>query len=84
MPTVSSFSGITIRMYFNDHVPPHFHAEYGDDEVLVDIEALDIYAGDLPKRALRVVLAWATLRQEELRVNWLLARAGHPLNSIAP
>ena len=35
MPTLSTFYGIAIRMYFRDHVPPHFHALYGDDEALM-------------------------------------------------
>jgi hypothetical protein len=40
MPEVSRFFGIVIRMYFNDHNPPHFHAEYGDYEALIDIDTL--------------------------------------------
>jgi hypothetical protein len=40
MPEISRFFGIVIRMYFNDHVPPHFHAFYGDDEVEVGIKPI--------------------------------------------
>jgi hypothetical protein len=29
MPIISRFFGIIIRMFFNEHAPPHFHAEYG-------------------------------------------------------
>ncbi|WP_414717312.1 DUF4160 domain-containing protein [Telluribacter sp.] len=28
-------------MFYNDHAPPHFHAEYGDEEALFDIINLD-------------------------------------------
>jgi hypothetical protein len=30
MPEVCRFFGIVIRMYFDEHNPPHFHAIYGD------------------------------------------------------
>lgn len=29
VPTISTFMGITITMYFDDHAPPHFHAREG-------------------------------------------------------
>lgn len=32
MPKVSRFFGTTIRFYFNDHEPAHFHATYGEYE----------------------------------------------------
>ena len=37
MPTISIFYGIKITMNYNDHLPPHFHAEYQDFEVTVEI-----------------------------------------------
>ncbi len=46
MPEVSCFYGIVIRMYFADHFPPHFHAEYGEHEGLISIEELSVIAGD--------------------------------------
>ena len=84
MPTVSSFLGITIRMYYNDHLPPHFHAEHGDDEVLITINPIGIYEGSLPTRSLRLVLAWAELHQVALEANWNAARAMQPLQAIPP
>lgn len=39
MPEISRFYGITIKMYFADHAPPHFHAEYAEFEVRVGIES---------------------------------------------
>jgi hypothetical protein len=56
MPTISAFFGILIRMYYRDHAPPHFHAVYGEQEALIDIETLDVLEGRLSRRALELVL----------------------------
>ncbi len=84
MPEVSRFFGIVIRIFFNDHDPPHFHALYGEDESLIEIESLAVYRGELPRRALAMVLEWAALHREELRRDWELARSGRPPEPIAP
>ena len=55
MPEVSRFYGIVIRMYFDEHPPPHFHALYGEYEVLINIQTLAIISGKLPGRALGLV-----------------------------
>ena len=55
MPEISRFYGIVIRMYFNDHLPPHIHAEYGEYEILVNINTLAVISGKLPSRALGLV-----------------------------
>jgi uncharacterized protein DUF4160 len=57
MPEVTRFFGIVIRMYFSDHEPAHFHAQYGEFEALVEIETLAILRGELPRRAMALVLA---------------------------
>lgn len=56
--------------YFRDHRPSHFHATYGGDEVLVEIETLRLYRGSLPRPQLAEVLAWARENQEMLRAAW--------------
>jgi hypothetical protein len=56
MPEVSRFFGIIIALYFNEHNPPHFHAKYGEDEVEINIDTLEIIEGSIPKRALALVL----------------------------
>jgi len=84
MPEVSRFFGIVIRVFFNDHDPPHFHAVYGEYEALIEIESLIIYRGGLPRRALAMVLEWAAIHSEELRKDWELARSGRSLDPIAP
>lgn len=84
MPEVSRFFGIVIRIFFNDHDPPHFHAVYGEYEGLIEIESLAIYRGGLPGRALALVQEWAVIHREELRKDWELARSGRSLDPIAP
>jgi hypothetical protein len=59
MPTISSFYGILIQMFWRDHAPPHFHALYAEHEAQINIRTLEVIEGDLPKRALALVLEWA-------------------------
>jgi hypothetical protein len=84
MPEISRFYGIAIQMNTNDHPPPHFHASYGEQEVLVDIRSGAIYRGSLPPRAWRLVREWFDLHQAELQENWNRARASLPMLPIAP
>ena len=56
MPEISRFYGIVIKMLFDDHNPPHFHALYGEYEVLIDINTFAVFAGRLPPRALGLVI----------------------------
>jgi hypothetical protein len=84
MPQISQFYGIIIKMYYNDHLPSHFHAEHGDSEAVYRIETLDILRGSLPQRAHAMVLEWASAHRVELRANWVKARYGLPLGRIAP
>jgi hypothetical protein len=65
-------------MLYNDHAPPHFHAEYGEFKVTVEIET-GIIEGKFPKRAFRAVLEWHELHRDELMQNWRAAEAHQPL-----
>jgi hypothetical protein len=76
MPEVSRFFGISIRFYYNDHDPPQFHAIYGEFEALLEIDTLSVLRGQLPRRALALVLEWAALHRSELRMDWIKARMG--------
>jgi hypothetical protein len=69
-------------MYYNDHLPPHFHAEYGEREAIYEIDTLDVTRGNLPRRAHALVLEWATLHRNELRDDWERARKEKPLVEI--
>jgi hypothetical protein len=69
MPEISRFYGIIIRMFYDDHNPPHFHAVYGNGEAWININTLAVFYGNLPSRALGMVIEWASLHQDELRRN---------------
>ena len=69
MPELCRFLGIIIFMNFNDHNPPHFHAKYGDYEIVIQIET-GIVEGKFPKRALNHVLEWFEMHKDELLQNW--------------
>ncbi len=84
MPTISEFYGIFILMFYNDHAPPHFHARYGEYEVLIRISQLDILAGELPARALNFVMEWAQAHQKELMEDWDYASNNKKLQKIPP
>ncbi len=71
-------------MYDGDHDPPHFHAVYIENEVLIDIDTLSVVRGELPRRALALVVEWAVLHRDELRRDWDLARSGRQPEPIAP
>jgi Domain of unknown function (DUF4160) len=74
MPTISAFYGILIRMFFNDHAPPHFHARYGEFEATIEIDTLEVLEGKLPQRALSLVMEWGMIHKEELLSNWQRCR----------
>ena len=82
MPRISEFFGIIIYMYYNDHLPPHFHAEYGEHEAIYEIDTLDVRHGSLPRRAHALVVEWASLHRSELRDDWERARLEKPLTGI--
>lgn len=84
MPTVSIFYGIKINMYFGDHAHPHFHANYGNEEAVLQIRTLEVIRGKLPRRQMELVLEWAHLHREELEDNWRKVEQRDPLLAIAP
>lgn len=84
MPRVCEFFGIIISMYYNDHLPPHFHAIYNRHEAKIGIETLGLLEGKLPQRVLSMILEWGFQYRKELRKNWNLARDGKPLKLIKP
>ncbi len=83
MPEVSRFLGIIIAIFYQDHVPPHFHAKYGEYEITVAIES-GLVSGQFPKRALGHVFEWLDLHKAELLENWRLAEERKPLKPISP
>jgi hypothetical protein len=84
VPEISRFYGIVIKMFHNDHAPPHFHAEHGGEQMLVAIETLGVIAGKLSPRATGMVMEWASQHQVELQHIWEKARNFEPLDRIDP
>ncbi len=83
MPIISRFFGIAVALFWNDHVPPHFHARYGEHEAIVNIEN-GLSEGYLPPRAMALVQEWRKLHVKELEEDWELARLRKALKLIKP
>lgn len=84
MPEICRFYGIVIAMFFSEHNPPHFHVRYGESKAAIRIKDLTLTEGQLPPRALGLVIEWAAKHQEELLTNWDRARTEKPLLKIEP
>jgi hypothetical protein len=70
MPEISRFLGIVIYMYFEEHNPPHFHVKYNEYKAVMDIQTLNILAGNLPVKVRNLVAEWAELYEQELLEMW--------------
>jgi hypothetical protein len=84
MPYVSMFFGIIIRMFYNDHAPPHFHAEYQGTNGLFNFNGDMIQGNIKSKIALKLIKQWAKLRSNELEANWANIEKKLEINKIAP
>jgi hypothetical protein len=84
MPRISFFYGIVVTMYFYDHDPPHFHAEYAEHHAAIAIGSNDVLVGSLPSRALKLVTEWANLHRDELEADWQRAKDGGSPEPIDP
>ena len=84
MPTICMFRGIKIFINWRDHLPPHFHATYSGQEVLVSINDLEVLEGSMPNKQLKMLLGWAALRQDQLIEHWNLAANKQDLFPIEP
>ena len=84
MPEISRFFGIIVRMFFDEHNPPHIHVEYQGHKAVFDLKG-DMTRGDLDSRtATKLVREWIDLHVDELRADWELAQAGQEVRKIAP
>jgi hypothetical protein len=82
MPTISTFYGILIKMLYDDHNPPHIHAEYGDERALFDFNG-NVTEGSLPPGKTKLVSAWIELHRDELHAYWKLASNGEHIPSFS-
>ncbi len=84
MPIISTFFGIIIRMFYREHGPPYFHAEYQGQYAKFGLDG-KLMAGNIrSKTALRLIREWASIHRGELDANWEKAKAGRPLDRIEP
>ncbi len=83
MPRISMFFGIVVYMYYDDHLPPHFHASYEGLEAMFDFEG-NLVKGFMSTRANKLIKEWSSLHKKELKENWESARENKPLNWIEP
>ena len=84
MPTICRFRGIKITINYREHQPPHFHATYGGEEVIVSIKEIEVMEDSIPSKQLKMLLGWAAFHQDELMENWMLAEKKQELFEIEP
>ena len=84
MPIVSRFFGIIIRMYYDEHNPPHIHAEYQQNKAVVDFSGNILKGGLKSKTATKLVREWIDIHSKDLEDNWDLARSGKEVHEIEP
>jgi len=83
MPQISSFFGIIIYLRYLDHNPPHFHAQYQNQKVIIEIENGNV-KGEMSERALRLILEWLSMHREDLKKQWDKAASGQIPDGIEP
>ena len=83
MPEIARFQGIIIYIFYDEHNPPHFHAEYAGNRALITLKD-GIVTGQMPKRALKLIFEWMEIHAEELMEDWELSLKGEPLKKIKP
>jgi hypothetical protein len=84
MPAISRFFGIIIRMFYDEHNPPHFHADYQGNKAVFDFNG-NILKGDIKsKTARKLIREWVDLHADELMEDWGLARNDKEIKKISP
>jgi len=83
MPEICRFYGIIIKMFYNEHNPPHIHVEYQDFKAIITINE-GIIEGKMPKTALKLIFEWMELHKDDLLKNWEKIESKKPLDSIKP
>lgn len=84
MPVICKFRGIRIYLNYSEHLPPHFHAQYGEYECAITIDEIELLTGSIPNKQLKMLLGWTALHQEELKEEWYLAQQKQELFPIEP
>ena len=84
MPAISIFFGIVIKMFYNEHEPAHFHAEYQGQRGKFDLAGRMVVGNIGSKTARRLIRQWTKEHEAEIRANWRRMKAGKPLEVIEP
>jgi len=84
VPIISTFFGIVIRMFYREHEPAHFHAEYQGQQGTFDLAGVPLSGGIRSRTARRLIQQWATLHRSELESNWRRMKGGEALERIEP
>ena len=84
MPVISKFFGIVIRLFYDEHNPPHLHAEYQRKRAVFDFQGNIIRGGLTSKTAVKLIREWIDLHSAELENDWKLAKAGKQIKEIDP
>ena len=84
MPEISRFYGIRITIYFDDHLPEHFHAEYGEYEAVFSIKTGEIINGKLPRIAKKLVTKWYKIQKKNIFKVWKQIQNDEIFEKIPP
>ena len=84
MPIISKFFGIVIRMFYDEHNPPHLHAQYQNEKAVFDLQGNIIKGHLYSKTARKLIREWIDLHVTELEADWKLSKAGKEIKKIAP
>jgi len=84
MPEISRFLGIVIKMYFDDHDPPHIHAYYQNFKATFNIRTGQMIDGKFPPKQAAYVTAWTLIHEKELMANWKSLISGKNATKVDP
>ncbi len=76
MPTIAIVEGVRIVIFLNDHLPPHLHALFADQEAKLSIATGEVLSGKLPRAKLKTIQTWLAANREEVAYIWREIRAG--------
>ena len=82
MPQISLFLGISVRIHFANHAPPHLHAQYAGCRVMVELANDAILRGGLPPAQQQRLLHWMGQHRKELGDAWQRAVQQTPPSEI--
>jgi hypothetical protein len=67
MPTIQRFGSASIKIYADDHNPPHFHIIGPDFQIIVRISDLIITAGEASKGQIAEAMIWAKANMDRTK-----------------